>query len=143
MDASGAFRVVRSASEKAGVPWVGLHSLRHTCATMLFRHGLNAKQVQAWLGHHKASFTLDTYVHLLDGDLPDAAFLDALLPSGDLDRVRGVGSADADTSDDSDVTAVKEPPIARGCVKKTDWFGHIVLCEANHGGNRCRRYRER
>ena len=57
---------------------VGLHSLRHTCATLLFRQGYNAKQVQAWLGHHKASFTLDTYVHLLDGDLPDAAFLDCV-----------------------------------------------------------------
>ncbi|MFI5250510.1 MAG: hypothetical protein ACHQTF_11090 [Gemmatimonadales bacterium] len=27
------------------------------------------KQVQRWLGHHSASFTLDTYIHLLDGDL--------------------------------------------------------------------------
>jgi integrase len=26
-------------------------------------------QVQRWLGHHSASFTLDTYVHLLDNDL--------------------------------------------------------------------------
>jgi integrase len=25
--------------------------------------------VQRWLGHHSASFTLDTYVHLLDNDL--------------------------------------------------------------------------
>ena len=29
-------------------------------------------QVQKWLGHHKASFTIDTYVHLLDEDLPEA-----------------------------------------------------------------------
>jgi hypothetical protein len=26
-------------------------------------------QVQRWLGHHSPSFTLDTYVHLLDADL--------------------------------------------------------------------------
>ena len=26
-------------------------------------------QVQRWLGHHSASFTLDTYVHLLENDL--------------------------------------------------------------------------
>jgi hypothetical protein len=26
-------------------------------------------QVQRWLGHHSPSFTLDTYVHLLDRDL--------------------------------------------------------------------------
>jgi integrase len=52
--------------------------LRHTCATTLFRHGLNAKQVQGWLGHHAASFTIDTYIHLLEDDLPDASFLDGL-----------------------------------------------------------------
>jgi hypothetical protein len=35
----------------------------------MFAAGRNAVQVQRWLGHHSASFTLDTYVHLLDGDL--------------------------------------------------------------------------
>ena len=44
--------------------WVGFHTFRHTCATLLFRHGLNAKQVQMWLGHHSPAFTLATYVHL-------------------------------------------------------------------------------
>lgn len=37
--------------------------------------------MQAWLGHHAASFTMDTYVHLLSDDLPDAAFLDNLTGS--------------------------------------------------------------
>jgi len=36
---------------------------------MLFAEGRNAVQVQRWLGHHSAAFTLATYVHLLDGDL--------------------------------------------------------------------------
>lgn len=36
----------------------------------LFREGWNAVQVQKFLGHHKASFTLNTYVPLLDDDLP-------------------------------------------------------------------------
>ena len=58
--------------------WVGFHTFRHTCATMLFRHGLNAKQVQMWLGHHSPAFTLATYVHLLPDDLPEPEFLDAL-----------------------------------------------------------------
>ena len=35
-------------------------------------------QVQRWLGHHKPSFTLDTYVHLLDEDVPMPAFFDEL-----------------------------------------------------------------
>lgn len=57
------------AREEAGVEWAGFHSLRHTCATRLFAAGRNAKQVQRWLGHHSAAFTLDTYIHLLDDDL--------------------------------------------------------------------------
>jgi integrase len=64
-------RVVKPAARRAGVPWAAFHTLRHTCATMLFRRGLNAKQVQVWLGHHSPAFTLATYVHLLSDDLPD------------------------------------------------------------------------
>jgi integrase len=65
-------RVYKPAAVKAGVPWATLHTLRHTCATDLFRAGKNAKQVQEWLGHHSASFTLDTYIHLLEDDIGEA-----------------------------------------------------------------------
>jgi site-specific recombinase XerD len=51
-----------------------LPHVQASAATRLFKAGLNAKQVQAWLGHHKASFTLDTYVHLLPDDLPESPF---------------------------------------------------------------------
>lgn len=64
-------RVLKPAGEEAGVPWIGFHTFRHTCASMLFAAGRNAVQVQRWLGHHSAAFTLQTYVHLLDGDLGD------------------------------------------------------------------------
>ena len=63
-------RVLKPSAEEAGVPWAaGFHTLRHTCASLLFAEGRNAVQVQRWLGHHSAAFTLSTYVHLLDGDL--------------------------------------------------------------------------
>jgi hypothetical protein len=39
-----------------------------------------AVQVQRWLGHHKPSFTLDTYVHLLAEDIPEPAFADEPSP---------------------------------------------------------------
>ena len=68
-DANLARRVFKPAAKRAGVPWASFHTLRHTCATALFRSGMNAKQVQGWLGHHAASFTLDTYVHLLPDDV--------------------------------------------------------------------------
>jgi integrase len=63
-------RVLRPAAEEAGAAWAGFHTFRHTCAALLFDRGLNVKQVQRWLGHHSPSFTLDTYVHLLDERLP-------------------------------------------------------------------------
>jgi integrase len=78
LDSSTAYRAVRAAALRARLPAVGPHALRHTCATRLFRNGLNAKQVQLWLGHHSPAFTLATYVHLLADDLPDAGFLDSL-----------------------------------------------------------------
>jgi integrase len=77
-------RVIKPAAKKAGVPWAGWHSLRHTCATMLFRHGANAKQVQVWLGHHSPAFTLATYVHLLPDDAPSPGFLDDLFDPSQL-----------------------------------------------------------
>jgi len=65
-------RELKPAAEEAGVPWMGFHTLRHTCASMLFAEGRNAVQVQRWLGHHSAAFTLSRYVHLLDNDLGEA-----------------------------------------------------------------------
>lgn len=69
-------RVLKPAARAAGVEWVSYHSFRHSCASILFRRGLNAKQVQAWLGHHSPAFTLATYIHLVSDDLPGADFLD-------------------------------------------------------------------
>jgi integrase len=71
-------RGLRPAATKAGVPWAAFHTLRHTCASNLFRNGWNAKQVQLVLGHHSPAFTLATYVHLLPEDLPTPDFLDTL-----------------------------------------------------------------
>lgn len=62
-------RTLKPAAEAAGAPWAGLHTLRHTCASLLFDEGRNAVQVQRWMGHHSPSFTLSVYVHLLDGDI--------------------------------------------------------------------------
>lgn len=63
-------RVMKPAAIKAGAGWATVHSLRHTCASRLFRAGWNAKQVQMLLGHHSPAFTISTYVHLMPDDLP-------------------------------------------------------------------------
>lgn len=70
-------RMLKPAAQEAGVPWAGWHTLRHTCASLLFARGANAVQVQRWLGHHSPGFTLATYVHLLDEDFGEPLDLDA------------------------------------------------------------------
>lgn len=49
---------------------------------LLDEAGWNAAQVQLFLGHHKPSFTLDTYIHLLPQDVPEPTFLDAMVGNG-------------------------------------------------------------
>lgn len=67
-------RVIKPAAIGAGVPWASAHTLRHTCASRMFKAGWNAKQVQMTLGHHSPAFTLSTYVHLIPDDLPEPEF---------------------------------------------------------------------
>ncbi len=78
-------RVLAPAAKAAGlvvdrdgveIPWVSFHTFRHTCASLLFENGRNVKQVSEWLGHADPSFTLSTYVHLLDEGIGDAEFFD-------------------------------------------------------------------
>jgi len=96
LDRAQVYRVVKAAAKKAGAPWAGLHTLRHTCATILFRRGWNAVQVQKMLGHHSPAFTLAVYVHLLPDDLPEPTFLDEVSGAGvagyscDHEHVRGL-----------------------------------------------------
>ncbi len=72
-------RVLKPAVEPLGLPWVGFHTFRHTCASMLFEAGRNLKQIAGWLGHADEAFTLRTYVHMMDGGLGGADFLDAVV----------------------------------------------------------------
>lgn len=67
--------VLRPAAVRAEVSWVGFHTFRHTCASLLFAAGKNVKQVQVWLGHADPGFTVRTYIHLMDDGLGDADFL--------------------------------------------------------------------
>ena len=60
--------------------WAGFHTFRHTCASLLFERGANAVQVQRWLGHHSAAFTLATYVHLLSESAGEPLSLSDELP---------------------------------------------------------------
>ncbi|WJQ79835.1 site-specific integrase [Brevibacillus brevis] len=58
-------RAFNSAIEKANVPKIRFHDLRHTHATLLLKQGANPKIVAERLGHADTRITLDTYSHLL------------------------------------------------------------------------------
>ena len=51
--------------EKAGLPPIRFHDLRHTCATLLLSRNVNLKIVSEMLGHATIAITLDTYSHVL------------------------------------------------------------------------------
>jgi integrase len=51
--------------ERAGLPDIRLHDLRHTCTTLLMDRGVHPKIVQELLGHATVAMTLDTYSHYL------------------------------------------------------------------------------
>lgn len=85
--------------EEAGAPWAAFHTLRHTYASLQLARGVNVVQVSRALGHHSAAFTLDTYVHLLEGEEA---------PALDLTDALGWGNASARTEEHS-----REAELAR------------------------------
>lgn len=59
--------------ERAGIPKVRFHDLRHTFATVALQNGVDIKTVSGMLGHFSAGFTLDTYAHVTTAAQKEAA----------------------------------------------------------------------
>ena len=53
--------------QRAGLPQIRFHNLRHTCATLLLSHNIHPKYVQELLGHATVAITLDIYSHMILG----------------------------------------------------------------------------
>ncbi len=58
-------RVFVPACERAGVPRIRFHDLRHTFAALLVAAGHHPKYIQVQMGHSSIQMTLDLYGHLL------------------------------------------------------------------------------
>jgi hypothetical protein len=73
MSGRNLYRAFKIRVKRASLPQtLRFHDLRHTCATLLLRQGINPKFVQELLGHADISLTLNTYSHVLP-DMGDAA----------------------------------------------------------------------
>ncbi len=61
-------RVWKPALVQAGLPDMGVHALRHTCAALLISQGAHPKAIQSHLGHRSITTTLDRYGHLFEDE---------------------------------------------------------------------------
>jgi len=52
--------------ENIGLEKCGVHSLRHTFASLLFSRGVDVKTVSKLLGHSSIQITLNTYIHMIE-----------------------------------------------------------------------------
>lgn len=59
--------------ERAGLPKMGFHGLRHSCASLLVASGIPMRAVTEQLGHSQMSLTSDLYAHVAPDMLRDNA----------------------------------------------------------------------
>ena len=64
MSPDSVLKMLHRVLERAGVPELRFHDLRHTFATLALQNGVDIKTVSGMLGHFSAGFTLDTYAHV-------------------------------------------------------------------------------
>ncbi|MGB3763727.1 MAG: site-specific integrase [Ornithinimicrobium sp.] len=91
-DPRNALRALKVAADMAGLQNVGLHTLRHSAASVMLTNGVPISVVSEILGHSGISITVDVYGHVAPDVSRDAvtrlsAALDAI-PSGTESTIR-------------------------------------------------------
>ena len=66
-------RKLHRIQDRAGLPRIRFHDLRHTFATLTLEAGVDVKTVSHMLGHTDAGFTMNTYMHVTDDMQKNAA----------------------------------------------------------------------
>ena len=64
MSPDSVLKMLHRVLERAGLPEIRFHDLRHTFATLALQNGVDIKTVSGMLGHFSAGFTLDTYAQV-------------------------------------------------------------------------------
>ena len=79
-------RMFHRLCEKADVPQLRVHDLRHSCATLLFTMGVQPATVQKILRHSSITVTTGTYVEVIEAVQRDALdSIGSLFASNDVD----------------------------------------------------------
>ena len=92
--------------ERAGLPRLRIHDLRHTAATHLLNKHVHPKVVQELLGHSTIAITLDTYSHVMPVLAKEAsAQMSSLFPNR--------GTAQAQTRGRSRAAYATSGPVAK------------------------------
>ena len=73
MSSTGIEKIIKRAYEKAEIDDEDycVHTLRHTCATLLYRNGVDIRTIQEILGYVQID-TTEIYTHLHDQEIMDA-----------------------------------------------------------------------
>jgi integrase-like protein len=105
--------------ERAGLPRIRLHDVRHSYATAALKAGVSPKVISERLGHATVSFTLQTYAHVIPAMDEHAASTVAALILGDRDQ-------------DRDRAPIGTMPAVEG--QKENWPGTKSQASGGSGG---------
>ncbi len=72
-DATNVVRHCRAILDRAGLPRMRYHDLRHACASLLLAQGVKLRTIMEILGHSQLSTTAEVYAHVLPALQGDAA----------------------------------------------------------------------
>ena len=97
VDPNAAYRHMKTLLQRAGLPSIRFHDLRHTFATLALENGMDVKTLSAMLGHVSAATTLDIYTHITD-DM-------RLTAAANIDRGIGKAAPQEDVSEPGQETA--------------------------------------
>lgn len=82
LDASHVVTYFKAHLQRAGLPNIRFHDLRHSCASLLLAQGVHPRVVMEILGHSTITLTMNTYSHVLPQAQREAVgLLGTLFPS--------------------------------------------------------------
>ena len=120
---------LRRLAQKHGVRPLGLHSARHTFASLALDSGKSIRFVADQLGHGSPAFTLETYAHMLPVEAGDMGFADfgATLPGSNGVAKRHYASPASDEPETVGDRNDEDDWIRRGMLERETGFEPATL----------------